>query len=363
MALLSERQNTPDEVTLDDFKSYISAAADALSPFDYEIRTTQDQETKERVWAFVNSVSDPVTQMATTRTPEEMYYVKRLLDAMFETYNTPRKEIMAITSMQALEQKIRKGAGRRNTGGDEGSQTTDKGVTSAEAERTLGNLVKEKWFERSRAGFYRLSPRALMELRGWLVETYNEDTEDPDEWQRIKFCVACKELVTVGQRCANRECNVRLHNICEDAFWRGKAGQKCPKCDTPWDAEKYVGEMVVTTSDEYSKSRRRGGPSQGNRRSRPVAEQEEVAEEPEEDAEEEAEEDAEEEQEAPEVSRKKRSRHSHPRRGTTGDEDEPEEEEEEEEAEEEESPANVGRKQGRRSQVQRDEPSEDESDE
>jgi non-structural maintenance of chromosomes element 1 len=181
---------------------------------------------------------------------------------MFETYNTKRKEIMAITGMQAGEAKFRRGAGRQSVGND--SQSVDKGVTGEQVEKLLAGLVKENWLERSKDGFYRLSPRALMELRTWLVDTYN-DSDDPEEWQRIKFCEACKEIVTVGQRCADLECNVRLHNICESAYWNSRPGKKCPKCETAWDGKRFVGEKAMTTTEDYLKGKRRSG----GKRSRP----------------------------------------------------------------------------------------------
>ncbi len=59
---------------------------------------------------------------------------------------------------------------------------------------------------------------------------YN-DSGDPNEWQRIKFCEACKEIVTIGQRCAEPECNVRHHNICLAAYWNSRPRKKCPKCE------------------------------------------------------------------------------------------------------------------------------------
>jgi hypothetical protein len=253
------RVTDPKEVTQADFDSYISAAADAISPFDYEIRSTQHQISKERIYALVNSVSDPLTQMATTHSTEEILYLKRLLDAMFETYNTRRREVMAVTSMQALEAKVRKGGGRQSTG-EASTQSADKGLTTAEAEQTLEKLVREKWLDRSKAGFYRLSPRGLMELRSWLVDTYN-DSDDPEEWQRIKFCEACKEIVTIGQRCADLDCNVRLHTICETAYWNSRPSKKCPKCDTAWDGEHHVGQKVITTTEEHLKGKRRSAPA------------------------------------------------------------------------------------------------------
>jgi hypothetical protein len=259
-------------VTLDDFNSYLSAAADALSSFDYEIRSTQHQVTKQRIWAVVNSISDAPTQLAGSRGPEEVAYLRRLLDAMFETYNTRRREVQGITSLQALEKKVLKGSG--GAARTEGAPI-DRGLTQEQAERTLEGLVAEGWFERSKEGWYTLSPRALTELRGWLVETYN-DSDDPEEWQRIKFCEACKEIVTVGQRCGEMDCNVRLHDICEAAFWTSRPSKRCPSCETPWDGKAFVGQRAITTTEDYLKGKRR---SSGVGRRQAVEEEEEEEEE------------------------------------------------------------------------------------
>lgn len=203
-----------------------------------------------------------LTQLATTRTPEEIAYIKRFLDGMFDTFNRKGKEIMAVSGMQAMQGAFRKGSGRQNTGED--SQFVDKGVTQEQVEKLLAHLVMEGWLERSRAGYYSLAPRALMELRSWLVETYNE-SDEPEEWQRIKFCEACREIVTIGKRCTNMECNVRLHNICETAYWNTRPANKCPKCHTEWTGNRFVGEKAVTTTEDYLKGRRRSGAQKRHR--------------------------------------------------------------------------------------------------
>ena len=68
-----------------------------------------------------------------------------------------------------------------------------------QAEKMLKSLVEQGWFEKSPKGYYSLSPRALMELRGWLLETYN-DVEDEEEEEtvskKIKQCFACKDIIT-----------------------------------------------------------------------------------------------------------------------------------------------------------------------
>ncbi|KAK6603601.1 RING-like domain-containing protein [Botrytis cinerea] len=266
------RVTSADDVTKDDLNSYISKAAEALSPFDYEIRSMRHQRTNEQIWALVNSTSDPLTQIATTFTTEEMFYIKRLLDSMFESYNTKGKEVMAITSTQAIHSSVIGGSGRQSIG-EADMQTIDNGVRKSEAEKVLEGLVAQGWFERSDRGYYSLSPRAILELRSWLVDTYN-DSDDPDEWQRIKNCEACKGIITVGMRCSRRDCNVRLHKICQPAYFRSRPNQNCPKCETEWDGEHYVGERAATSTEDNLREKRRSGASSQRRRA-PVDEGEE----------------------------------------------------------------------------------------
>lgn len=184
---------------------------------------------------------------------------------MFETYNTPRAEIMGVTSMQAL--KVAKAKGRQSLGGnmnedesgDEGTQAVGKGLTNAEAETLLASLVAEGWFERSKEGWYTLSARALLELRSWLVATYNDPDIEDGEWQHIKMCMACKQIVTIGQRCSEIDCNARLHDICQAAFWRTRREKKCPVCEREWDEKHWVGEKAITTGEAYLRGKRRSG--------------------------------------------------------------------------------------------------------
>ncbi|KAI1446369.1 Nse1 non-SMC component of SMC5-6 complex-domain-containing protein [Annulohypoxylon stygium] len=258
----------PNRVTQEDFDSYVSAVSEKANVFDYEIRSMTHQMTKERVYALVNVAGDGVTQMATLRTPEEGAFVRRVVDAMFERYNSPRMEMCCLDGMQANKLRSAPREVEEEGEGGDGEGATQvvgpaRGLKSSEVESVMRNMVDEGWFERSPKGFYSLAPRALIELRSWLVDAYNDPDAEPDEWQRIKFCEACREIVTVGQRCAERDCNVRLHDICQDAFWRMKGARKCPKCSKEWTGRHFVGERAVTETEAYQRGRRRSGKNGG----------------------------------------------------------------------------------------------------
>jgi non-structural maintenance of chromosomes element 1 len=194
------RQISPQDVTVEDLNDYIAVANRRISPLDLEIRSILHQQTRERIYGLVNTTSDAFTQLATTYTADEMAFVKNLLDKMFEGQNNRgRREAMCVSGIEAI-QVGQAPKQRRPVDVEDNAAAQAAGFLGGrEVEAMLSKLVQEGWLEKSRAGFYSLSPRALMELRGWLVHTYNDDEEDEDgkKKEQIKFCRACKEIITV----------------------------------------------------------------------------------------------------------------------------------------------------------------------
>ncbi|CAG8195905.1 unnamed protein product [Penicillium salamii] len=252
----------PTDVTEDQFYAYLDAANRAISQFDLEIRSSlpQDPQAQEdppqRVWALVNNTSDPLTQLATTYTADEVAFIKRLLDYMFLTNNTVRTEGMCVAQLQAVG--LHKAPTTRPAT-DEPSQTqsaASQSLTMTQAEKTIRNLIEEGWFQKSRKGYLTLTPRALMELRGWLAMEYNDE-----ESTKIRFCAACKDMVTVGQRCADINCEGRLHDHCIRNFFRMQQAEKCPVCQAEWPGDHFVGERAINTSSRPSGVVRRSTPA------------------------------------------------------------------------------------------------------
>ena len=249
-----DRPTLPNDISHADFDSYVHSVNNAISRFDLEIRSSLHQASKERIYALVNTSTDAIAQMATRHSADEISFVRRVLDAMFDTYNTARAEVMAVTSMQALKlakPRLEDREANRAESSAQAQARQGSGLTMAQAERVLTSLVKEGWFELSARGFYSLSPRALMELRGWLIDTYNDQSEDEDEdeeeppHEKIKLCQACHEIVTLGQRCPNLVCPGRLHNHCVRNMFLAQGGREaCAVCKTAWVDAPLVGEMA-----------------------------------------------------------------------------------------------------------------------
>lgn len=199
----------PDEVTQSTLNDFVDMVNNAISIFDLEIRTSRRQDPKENqedsstpptlVYALVNTTSDALTQLATTYTADEIAFVKRVLDYMFEENNNRRCEGMVISSIHAV--RLSKAGGDRRRSTNVGTQQPEGGaaqnLTMQQAQAVMKSLTEEGWLEQSSKGNYSLSPRALMELRTWLVAEYNYEDMNGRMQHRIKFCAACKDLITV----------------------------------------------------------------------------------------------------------------------------------------------------------------------
>jgi len=189
---------------------------------------------------------------------------------MFETNNTHTREVMAIKHTEASQLARPRKNRQSQINGDadgEATQPADPGISMPEADEVLATLLNEFFFQKSRAQYYSLAPRALMELRAYLKETYNDD-DDEAPVIRIRDCEGCQEIVTHGVRCNNRDCGVRWHDACANSYYRGRGGgnRKCPKCETECKGDVYVGERADKVTGRSSTG--------GGRRSTMVEEEE-----------------------------------------------------------------------------------------
>lgn len=259
----SARPWTVGDITQPYITSNIQTINAKIEPYDFEIRSVKDQYTNTLTYAFVNKTSDSLTQLATKFTAGEIAYIRRLLDCMFETNNTHSHQVMALKHTEASQlarpsRRNRQSQINSSAEEREASQAVDTGITIQEADDVLDALVNESFFQKSRSGYYSLAPRAIMELGTYLKETYNESADDADdgiETIRIHDCEGCRELVTHGIRCNNRDCGVRWHDNCANSFYRGRSRQqrKCPKCDTECSGDMFVGERATRAAGKSRK--------------------------------------------------------------------------------------------------------------
>ena len=97
-----------------------------------------------------------MTQLATRFSASEIAYIRRLLDAMFDTNNTPTRETMAVKQTEASQlarpRRSRQSQAATLVDEDGQSQAADAGITMGEADAVLEALVADGFVQLSRAG-------------------------------------------------------------------------------------------------------------------------------------------------------------------------------------------------------------------
>ncbi|KAF3082002.1 hypothetical protein TWF569_001082 [Orbilia oligospora] len=267
-----------ESVSPKEFRATVHTIQNTISSFDLDIREMPDQEDGNHCYALVNDSNDDIIRFATTHTPDEISYFKRLLDEMFDTSNTIYAEIMAVKSMRAISLNKNPPSERENqevivenANGEEERQTiagAGIGLTKQEAEDCLTRFVDEGWLERDRAGYHFLSTRALLELERYLSDTYNIEEEEEQEdgtirkgpkKLRIKHCGHCRYIHTIGQRCSDMHCGYRLHNHCAEAMFSRLPARECGTCKKEWTGEPVGPRAGVSASSGASGLRRAKG--------------------------------------------------------------------------------------------------------
>ncbi|RPA96421.1 hypothetical protein L873DRAFT_1811269 [Choiromyces venosus 120613-1] len=275
LAAILSADDEEHEISIEDINerivlSYISKANEMVHDFDLEIKLMLDQRDRSKTFALINTTSDELVQLATTHNADEIAFFKRILDAIFETNNTRDAEVLAVHDFTAvrLHKNPQQGGASQATQGN-ASQSTS-GLTMVGAEAALKSFVDEGWLECSKAGFYSLTSRALLELGPYLFQTYNTPADEDDEpeddgspatgiIERIKTCHACREVVTIGLRCSDKQCKLRLHTSCAEGTFRPNRVHECPLCKKEWSGGLPVGEEA-----DRGQRRSRGNNRQSN---------------------------------------------------------------------------------------------------
>jgi hypothetical protein len=109
--------------------------------------------------------------------------MRTLLIAIFDTSNSVHEEVFAVRSTEASNLCSRNGHGLTKTAGEAAIQA----------------FIREGWLEKSRNGFITVTERALLELKGYVMEMFNDIDDDGEEGGRVdkmRTCNGCQEIVT-----------------------------------------------------------------------------------------------------------------------------------------------------------------------
>lgn len=218
-----ERQSAPVNV----LEQCVVAINMRLHFMDLVIRQTRNQLTGEKLLALVNQTADESIKLATHFTPSEVKAINEIVDYIFDESNASGEKY-SIPASRAISLI------RKNT-----TKTTDQ------ADSFLKELYYQGWLDHQKE--YIPSPRMLAELGPMLIQRFGLKSVENAEGL-INKCAACEEIVTLGTKCFNDDCGVRLHPHCTKVYFLVHTDGKCPSgdCDEIWNVEQSNLENLAT---------------------------------------------------------------------------------------------------------------------
>lgn len=197
-------------------KYQVDAPSDQLTQFIHlinktmeslfmEIRQGRAEDTGIAYYALVNTLEDENAKFASNYTPQEIDYIKRVINRL-------------VTSEEGLVSSI----DLLNEGHD-----MQKRLTTQAAQEILFKLTDDGWVTDVK-GDISFSARAIIELGQYLKNRYTEQVVD---------CTLCKDLVILGDLCEH--CGKKIHRHCAATAFQNldASKRKCPSCKEAWENE------------------------------------------------------------------------------------------------------------------------------
>ncbi|XP_052204793.1 uncharacterized protein LOC127809770 [Diospyros lotus] len=205
------------------FNEFLLKINKELSFVQFELRACRNQYDGNIYYGVVNNVADEQSKLGTKYTIPQIAYYKAIIEAITQDA-TAKGSISNIDALNIrLENQVPIGAGSQSQDAPAQLPPAFKNFSMSQKEKTLEELVQDRWLCSTSDGNIGLGLRSFLDLRGWFQ---NND---------IPACEVCNEAGIKAELCENEGCTVRMHGYCvKRKFSRVKAERVCPVCGTPW---------------------------------------------------------------------------------------------------------------------------------
>ncbi|KAG2559785.1 non-structural maintenance of chromosomes element 1 homolog isoform X2 [Panicum virgatum] len=225
-----------------------------LAFLQFELRACINQYDGMVYYGVANSIADEESKLGTKYSVPQIAFYKGLLEAIVQEAGNDG----SITSIDALNVRLDNQV--IIVGGSQDSQsllpTSIKNFSLSQKEKTLDELIRDRWLSYTSTGKIGLGTRSFLDLRSWFCGN------------DIPSCVVCNEACIKASSCPNEECNVRIHEYClRKKFSQRKASRACPGCSTEWprqdgeancdDDVNEPGEDEAPSANHSSRKRRK----------------------------------------------------------------------------------------------------------
>ncbi|KAK1390755.1 hypothetical protein POM88_018933 [Heracleum sosnowskyi] len=221
------------------FHDYLKKINSNLAYVQFELRAFRNQYDGTVYYGVVNNVADEQSKLGTKYTVPQIAFYKGIIEAIIQD-DTAKGSISNIDALNTrLENQVPNGGGTESQGVSSQVPAAFRNFSLSQKERTLDELVRDKWLCATSDGRIGLGVRSFLDLRSWFR---NND---------VPACDVCNEAGVKADACSNESCNVRIHNYClTRKFSQRRAERICPGCGTQWEYTVPKSEFVVHDEEE-----------------------------------------------------------------------------------------------------------------
>ncbi|KDP42901.1 hypothetical protein JCGZ_23843 [Jatropha curcas] len=238
-----------------DFNDFLLKINKELSYVQMELRLCRNQNDGEVCYGLVNNVSDEQSKLGTKYSVPQIALYKGVIEAIVQDA-TAQGSISTIDALNIrLESQVHGGTGSQSQGGLSQVPPALRNFSMSQKEKTLDELVRDKWLCHTPDGHIGLGVRSYLDLRSLFHNS------------GIPSCEVCNEAAIKAKVCQNEGCALRIHHYCLKKKLSQRRGKiVCPTCGIQWDCE--VPECEAVEGEDEPNEQIESHPSAGSKRKR-----------------------------------------------------------------------------------------------
>ncbi|XP_010519668.1 PREDICTED: non-structural maintenance of chromosomes element 1 homolog [Tarenaya hassleriana] len=205
-----------------------------LSYVHFELRACRDQYDGQVCYGVVNNVSDEQSKLGTKYSVPQIAFFKGVMEAIAQDETASG----SISSFDALNIRPENQISTEAGSSQQEVPAALRNFTMSQKEKTLGELVRDKWLCLTPEGNYGIGIRSLLDLRSWFRNN------------NIPCCEVCNEAGVKAEICSSRGCTIRVHKYCLKNMLPQGNNKVCPGCNKAWHVTVTKVEEAPEEADE-----------------------------------------------------------------------------------------------------------------
>ncbi|XP_039037615.1 non-structural maintenance of chromosomes element 1 homolog [Hibiscus syriacus] len=220
------------------FNDYLLKINRELSCVQLDLRACRDPYDGRVYYGVVNNVSDDQSKFGTKYSVPQIAFFKAIVEAIAQDVTAEG----CICNMDVLniklESQVLNISGLQSQDSSLGIPAAFRNFTMSQKEKTLDQLVKDKWLCYTEDDNIGIGIRSILDLRGWFNNA------------GVPSCEVCNEAGLKAKLCPNEGCTVRIHEYCLKIYFLRKGVVVCPSCGTQWQYKPPKAEPIEHKEEE-----------------------------------------------------------------------------------------------------------------